>query len=233
MAGRRPVRLGLERGNLLVVATGSLAAARLPGQVEAIRGWYPDTSVRVLVTAGALQFVTPVMLRMATGQAVHGPDWYDGARELTVPHRQLAAWADAVVVLPATGNTVSKLAAGLADNLALATVQDAECPVVVVPSVSPGVLARPLFGLAVERLRQAGFVVMDPVEGRRASDGSTGPGAPAALPDVLMTLAGAVSARRAAAPSGGWPTDDLLAGDPPAGLAPRSAVPASRAAEAS
>lgn len=192
----RPKELGLHRGHLLVVVTGTIAAASVPGQLETIRGWYPDVSVRVLVTKSATEFVSPVLLRVASRNSVLGPGWFEGVGDLHVPHRQLAAWADAIVVMPASGNTLAKLAAGIADSLALATVQDAECPVIIVPAVSPGVLSRGIFADNVRRLRDGGFRVMEPVEGRRASDGSVGLGAPASIPDVLLDLARACGALR-------------------------------------
>lgn len=197
MTQHRPARLGLPRNHLVVVVTGALAASTLPGHLEAIRAWYPEVEVRVLVTGNALTFVTPAMLRTASRREVLGPGWFDGS-DLPVPHREIAAWADAVVVFPASGNSVAKLAAGIGDSLALAVVQDAECPVVLVPSVSAGVMARPLFTENVERLSRAGFTVLETVEGRRASDGSLGPGAPAELPDILMAVARAVRQARPA-----------------------------------
>lgn len=198
MVGQRPARLGLPRNHLLVVVTGALAASVLPGQLEAIRAWYPEIEVRALVTSNALTFVTAAMLRTASRQEVLGPGWFDGS-ELPVPHREIAHWADAVVVFPASGNSMAKLAAGIGDSLALAVVQDAECPVVLVPSVSPGVMARSLFAENVDRLTRAGFIVMETVEGRRASDGSVGRGAPADLPEILMALARSVRSVRPAA----------------------------------
>lgn len=189
MTALRPKSLGLERGNLLVVVTGAIAAASMPTQLEAIRSWYPEVNVRILITESAASFVTSTMLRVAGRTQVFGPGWFDGPGDFHVPHRQLAAWADAVVVMPASGNTVAKLACGIGDSLALATIQDAECLVVIVPAVSPGNLRRKIFTDNVARLRDSGYHVMDPIQGRRASDNSVGLGAPALLCDVLLTVA--------------------------------------------
>ncbi|GAA3795247.1 flavoprotein [Micrococcus endophyticus] len=191
MARLRPRRLGLARGHLLLVVTGALAARSAPDLVEAVRAWYPDVTVRVLVTEAAQRFVTPTLLRVASRQPVVGPGWTDG-HDHAVPHRELAAWADVVLVYPASGNTTAKLAAGIGDCLALATVQDAECPVVLAPGPSPGFAGRRIHQDNVRRLRESGYLVLDPVPGRAASDGTVGPFTPPPPEDLLMAIAGAV-----------------------------------------
>lgn len=184
----RPAALSLPRGRLLVVGTGALSASLLPGWVEAVRHWYPDVEVKLVVTPNALRFVTTAMLRVATSGGLLGPDWPED-NDLIVPHRDLADWADAVVVMPASGNTVAKMAAGLADTFALAVIQNARCPVVVVPAVSPVVATSPIHGANVRRLRDCGLTVLDSVEGRSASSGALEPGSPAPITTVLMALA--------------------------------------------
>lgn len=192
----RPADLGLPRGRLLVVGTGALSASLLPGWIEAVRAWYLGVEVKVVVTPNALRFVTPTMLRVATGGGLLGPDWPQDDR-LPVPHRDLADWADAVVVMPASGNTVAKLSMGLADTFALTVIQNARCPVVVVPAVSPVVATSPIHLGNVERLREGGMVVVDPVEGRSASSGTVEPGSPAPVTAVLMAVARSLRSRAA------------------------------------
>ncbi|NHA66991.1 flavoprotein [Phycicoccus flavus] len=195
--GLRPADLHLPRGHLLVVGTGALSVSLLPGWVETVRAWYPGVEVRVVVTPNALRFVTPTTLRAATGGRLLGPDWpADDA--LPVPHRDLADWADGLLVLPASGNTVAKLAMGLADTFALTVVQNARCPVVVVPAVSPVVATSPIHLANVERLRDGGRVVLDSVEGRSASSRTVEPGSPAPIHTVLLALARSVRARSVA-----------------------------------
>lgn len=188
MGAVRPKRLGLRRNRLLLVVTGALAARNSPGLAETVRGWYPDMTVRVLITQGALRFVTRSLLEVASREPVLGPDW-DQGHDLPVPHRELAEWADAILVYPASGNTVARLAAGISDSLALATIQDAMCPIVIAPGVSPGFARRRIHQENVRRLRESDYVVLDPVPGRAASDGSMNPSAPPPIPDVMMALA--------------------------------------------
>lgn len=188
MGAVRPARLGLPRGHLLVVVTGALAARRVPDLVETVRGWYPDVTVRVLVTENALRFVTRTLLEVTSRQPVYGPGWED-APGLPVPHRELAAWADAVLVYPASGATVGRLAAGIGDSLALATVQDASCPVILAPGVAPGFAARRIHQDNVERLRRSDYVVLDGVPGRAASDGTVTASAPPPFPELMMAIA--------------------------------------------
>lgn len=184
----RPADLDLTRGRLVVVGTGALSASLLPGWIEAVRAWYPSVEVKVVATHNALRFVTPTMLRVATGGGLLGPDWPQD-NELPVPHCDLADWADAVVVMPASGNTVAKLSMGLADTFALTVIQNARCPVVVVPAVSPVVATSPIHRANMDRLRESGMLVVDSVVGRSASSGTMEPGSPAPITAVLMALA--------------------------------------------
>lgn len=183
-----PSELGLERRQLLVIGTGAYSAAHLPTWIEAIRAWYPDVEVRVVVTLGALTFVTPTRLAVTSGQPIWGPEWPAPGRAL-VPHRELTEWADAVLVLPASANAVAKIAAGIADDFAHTVIQSSACPVVIVPAVPPETTARRIFPANVARLRAYGFTVLDPVAGRSGKNGEVEVGAPASLPEVMLALA--------------------------------------------
>lgn len=191
MRAVRPRKLGLPRDRLLLVVTGALAARNSPSLVETIRGWYPELTVRVLVTENALRFATRSLLEVTSRERVLGPDWDEG-HDLPVPHRELAEWADAVLVYPASGNTVARLAAGIGDSLALTTVNDALCPVIIVPGVSPGFGRRKIHHDNIRRLRESDYVVMDTVLGRSASDGSMNPTAPPPCADIMMAIGKAV-----------------------------------------
>ncbi|MGW1124824.1 flavoprotein [Streptomyces sp. NPDC002526] len=135
-----------ERPVVHLVGCGSRPTGELPAFATALEdaGWAP-----YLVP-------TPVGLRfLDAGQAVHSESDPDAPVELPQ--------ADAVVVAPATYNTVVKLAAGIADTLALSVAADAiggGAPVIVVPWTNDRLAAHPVFAPAVETLRRWGVRVL-------------------------------------------------------------------------
>ena len=76
--------------------------------------------VRVIMTQGAQQFITPLTLQALTGNEVH-TELLDTHAELGMGHIELAKWADLGLIAPASANTLARLAMGMADDL-LATV---------------------------------------------------------------------------------------------------------------
>ncbi|WP_424210948.1 flavoprotein [Streptomyces sp. BI20] len=112
-----------------------------------------------------------VMTRAATGilplatMRLLCPDVYtDGEDELTVGHVALAAWAERVVVLPATANTLGQAAQGLGAGLLASTLLAHENPVLFFPSMNRRMWERPPVRRNVARLRADGHAVIDPVD---------------------------------------------------------------------
>ena len=102
----------MSGSNLLFVFTGSIAGFKACEAVSRLvqRGH----RVRCVATTAALRFVGPATLEGLTGSPVL-TDLFEGGRALE--HIGLTRWADAVVVCPATANTINRFAAGLAEDL--------------------------------------------------------------------------------------------------------------------
>jgi phosphopantothenoylcysteine decarboxylase len=129
MADRRPT-------NVLLGATGSVAAVRVPALVEAFAA--AGHVVKVVATTAATYFFDPAPLRdLLTLDADEWPgERY--ARGDPVRHIDLRSWADVFVIAPLDANTLAKLAVGLCDN-ALASVWrawDPAKPVVLAPAMN-------------------------------------------------------------------------------------------------
>ena len=74
------------------------------------------SSVHVMMSAGAQQFITPLTLQTLSGHPV-ATDTFDLTQESEIGHIRLADSADVVVIAPATANVIGKLAAGIADDV--------------------------------------------------------------------------------------------------------------------
>ncbi|MFJ3672500.1 flavoprotein [Streptomyces sp. NPDC090106] len=150
-------------GRLLIGATGSAAVATLPAYVNALRATFTGT-VTVLMTHTAATFLPPHTTRLFADRVVTGAAPDDWAQE---NHATLAAEHDLMAVLPATANTLSAVASGAVPNMLTATISAAEFPVVFFPVMTGEMWGKPAVRRNVEQLRQDGYHVVDPQQGRR------------------------------------------------------------------
>lgn len=119
--------------NILVGISGGIAAYKTPDLVRRLveRGF----SVRVMMTEAATAFIGELSLQAVSGNPVH-TKIVDPDSEAAMGHIELARWADAIVIAPATANTIAKLAHGLADNLLTTVVLASEAPVYIAPAMN-------------------------------------------------------------------------------------------------
>jgi phosphopantothenoylcysteine synthetase/decarboxylase len=102
-----------ERRNIVLGVTGSIAAykaAELTSQLNK-----QAYSVRVVMTADALRFITPLAFKTLSRNPVV-TDLYDEEEGWKPTHIKLADEADLLLIAPATANVLAKLAHGLADD---------------------------------------------------------------------------------------------------------------------
>lgn len=127
---------------LLLVVTGSASASSVPNWLPWLREQYPDLEVAAVLTRSAARFVTPLSLRVRLDRDVLLDSWddCDEAR-----HVELARWAEAVLVYPATFHFVARFALGLADTPALLAMHCTDAVVGVAPALPPGGLDSPAF----------------------------------------------------------------------------------------
>lgn len=118
--------------NILLVVTGSIAAYKAPDLANAFRQHGHD--VRVVLTAAAQQFITPLAFRGQRLETfVDADEWQ---YRQGVLHIDLAQWADILLVAPATANTLAKLASGVTDNLALSVLRAFTGAIYVAPAMN-------------------------------------------------------------------------------------------------
>jgi phosphopantothenoylcysteine decarboxylase/phosphopantothenate--cysteine ligase len=128
--------------------------------------------VRVVPTAGALNFVGAATFEALSGNPVTTGVWSDVPE---VAHVRIGQAADLVVVAPATADLLARAATGRADDLLTATLLTASCPVVFVPAMHTEMWLHPATQENVATLRRRGAVVLPPAVGRLTGPDS-GPG---------------------------------------------------------
>ncbi|SDR67242.1 bifunctional phosphopantothenoylcysteine decarboxylase/phosphopantothenate--cysteine ligase CoaBC [Opitutus sp. GAS368] len=179
----------MSGSNLLFVLTGSIAGYKACEAVSQLvqRGH----RVRTVATESALRFIGPATLEGLTGTPVLTDLFAPGA---ALEHINLTRWADAVLVCPATANTINRLAAGLADDLtgALFLAHDRKKPWLVAPAMNPAMWAHPATQAAAEKLREWGVRFLPVGEGRTAC-GETGEGRLAEPADIIAVVEAALA----------------------------------------
>lgn len=153
-----------EKRKVLVGVSGSIAAYKSAELVRILvtRGY----EVKVVMTKSAQEFITPMTLEAVSGQPVM-TDLFDGS-ESEIGHIKLADWADAMVIAPATANTIAKLTWGLADDALTATALACKKPIMVCPAMNTNMFENQATQENIEVLRKRGVVFVDPEEGSLA-----------------------------------------------------------------
>jgi len=128
--------------------------------------------VRVLMTESAAAFIAPLTLSTLSKNAVLSEVRSEAAWN---NHVELGLWADALVIAPATANTLAKLANGLCDNILSAVYLSARCPVFVAPAMDVDMWHHPATQANLERLQAHGVRVI-PVEHGELASGLVGEG---------------------------------------------------------
>ena len=162
----------LVNKRILVGLTGGIAAYKSPELVRRLK--QAGAQVRVVMTRGATEFITPLTLQAVSGHPV-ALELLDTEAEAAMGHIDLARWADAVVVAPASADFLSRLVQGRADELLSAVCLATAAPVAVAPAMNRQMWDNAATRANVATLRQRGVVILGPARGDQAC-GETGPG---------------------------------------------------------
>ncbi len=123
--------------------------------------------IQVVMTQAACGFITPVTMQALSGKPVY-TDMWDPRVSNNMAHIDLSRGCDAIVVAPASADTLAKLANGLADDLLSTLCLARECPLFVAPAMNRQMWEHRATQRNVERLRADGVVVLGPASGDQA-----------------------------------------------------------------
>ena len=151
--------------NILLGITGGIAAYKSASFARLlIKSGY---DVRVIMTASAQAFITPLTLQALTGNPVH-IDLLDESAELGMGHIELAKWADLLIIAPATANTIAKLAMGIADDLLTTVCLATTAPILVAPAMNQQMWQHPSVKLNLQTLTDYDYEIIQPASGEQA-----------------------------------------------------------------
>lgn len=157
---------------IILGITGGIAAYKSAELVRLLR--QQQAEVKVVMTAGAKEFITPLTLQALSGQAVH-QDLLDPKAEAAMGHIQLARWADLILVAPASANFVAKLNAGQGNDLLNTLCLASAAKIVLAPAMNQQMWANAATQNNISSLQTRGITVLGPAQGEQAC-GDVGPG---------------------------------------------------------
>ena len=162
----------LPNRRIVLGVTGGIAAYKSADLVRRLRD--RGFEVRVVMTAAARAFVTPLTFQAVSSNPVHC-DLLDEQAEAGMGHIELARWADLVLVAPATADVLARLAHGLADDLLTTLCLATPAPLAVAPAMNQRMWRSSATRANVQTLVERGVETLGPAEGDQAC-GDIGPG---------------------------------------------------------
>lgn len=186
----------LMNQRVLLIVSGGIAAYKSLELVRLLRR--RGIAVRAVLTESAKQFVTPLSLGVLTEDHVYG-DMFDLKEEREIGHIQLSRQADLIVVAPATANILSKMAAGIADDLATTILLATDKPVLAVPAMNVRMWHHRATQRNLDTLRGDGIHILEPASGAMAC-GEYGKGRLPEPEEIVVEIERLLALPRAADP---------------------------------
>ena len=150
---------------ILLIIGGGIAAYKTPELIRALT--MRDISVRCLLTAAGAEFVAPLTLASLSGAPVY-ENLFDLKDEAEMGHIRLSREADMILVAPATADLIAKMARGMANDLASATLLASNKPIVIAPAMNMHMWSHQATQRNLALLRQDGVGCIGPEAGDMA-----------------------------------------------------------------
>lgn len=155
----------LEQKNVLLGVSGGIAAYKTPDLVRKLTA--QGANVRVVLTASAEHFVSPLSLQAVSGNKVSS-QLLDEEAEAGMGHIELARWADIFIIAPATANIIAKLTYGLADDLLTTLALATSAPIFIAPAMNQQMWAAAPTAENMQKLRERNTHILGPASGEQA-----------------------------------------------------------------
>ena len=162
----------MKQPSILLIISGSIAAYKSLDLIRRLRE--QQITVRCIITKGGEQFVAPLSVAALSENQAY-TDLFSLKDEVEMGHIRLSREADLVVVAPASADLIAKMANGLADDLASATLLASNKTVLVAPAMNTQMWNHPATQRNIKQIQSDGAIIIDPAEGMLAC-GETGAG---------------------------------------------------------
>ena len=151
--------------HILLGISGGIAAYKSCELVRLLKK--QGHSVSVVMSKASTEFISPLTFQALSGNPVL-TDTHENGLGNGMAHINLTREADALVITPATANTIAKISHGIADNLLTNLVAARKCPLAVAPAMNVEMWNNPANLRNIEQLRSDGITVFQPAYGEQA-----------------------------------------------------------------
>lgn len=176
---------------ILLGVSGGIAVYKSVELVRRLRERGFD--VQVVMTEGAMRFVSKLTFQAVSGRPVRHDLW-DEAEEAGMGHIALARWADLVLIAPASAHALARLAHGLADDLLTTLCLATDAPLTLAPAMNPHMWRHPATQANLSILGSRGVRIWGPADGPEAC-GESGPGRLLEPAELASLVAGTLTLR--------------------------------------
>ena len=179
--------MSLSGKRIVVGITGGIAAYKTIEFIRLLRK--SNAEVRVALTPAAAEFVTPLTLQAISGNAV-SQSLLDPQAELAMGHIELAKWADAIVIAPASADFIARLTVGMANDLLSTICLATSAPILLAPAMNQQMYRQAITQQNLTALSARGIHFVGPNSGFQAC-GDVGAGRmsePAEIFESLQSL---------------------------------------------
>jgi phosphopantothenoylcysteine decarboxylase/phosphopantothenate--cysteine ligase len=180
----------LSRARILLIITGGIAAFKALELIRLLKG--RGTTVRVVMTSAAREFISPLSAATLSGQAVRD-DLFSLTDEASIGHIELSRVADLIVIAPASAHILARMAGGLADDMATTVLLATDKRVLAAPAMNVRMWLHPATRRNLDRLKDDGVLFVGPESGPMAC-GEFGPGRMAEPPAIVDAIEQALAA---------------------------------------
>jgi phosphopantothenoylcysteine decarboxylase/phosphopantothenate--cysteine ligase len=175
----------LSQKKILLIICGGISAYKSLELIRLLKK--QDAEVKTILTKSAKEFVTPLSVASLSQGKVYD-DLFNAENEAEMDHISLSRWADVILVVPATANTISKLSAGSSDDLASTVILASDKDIFLTPAMNVRMWEHPSTKQNLNKLKSYGYKIIGPEIGDMAC-GEFGEGKMTEPKDIFQTIA--------------------------------------------
>ena len=174
----------LNNKKILLIICGGISAYKSLDLIRLLKK--NGSSVKTILTKSAEKFVTPLSIVSLSQEKIY-TDIFDYNNEAEMDHISLSRWADIVLIVPATANTIAKLSNGIADDLATTVVLASNKKIFLAPAMNVRMWEHISNKHNVQKIREFGYNVIGPDIGDMAC-GEYGEGKMSSVEDIFNEI---------------------------------------------
>jgi phosphopantothenoylcysteine decarboxylase / phosphopantothenate---cysteine ligase len=155
----------LSQKKILLVICGGISAYKSLELIRLLKK--QDVEVKTILTKSAKEFVTPLSVASLSQGKVY-EDLFNSKNEAEMDHISLSRWADIILVVPTTANTISKLSSGSSDDLASTVILASNKDIFLTPAMNVRMWEHPSTKQNLKKLKSYGYKIIGPEIGDMA-----------------------------------------------------------------